>query len=129
MDASISMFDRTAFLPEADFKAARMGLERGLRPTESGQFRGLDYDDSKMDQQKFMDLRFKSKKSFDEAFIGAGGTISERLITPETQPRLGLHPLEYNLDNQRFHAGNDVTKITRKDGSITEYDSDRKNSN
>jgi hypothetical protein len=129
MDASISMFDRTAFLPEADFKAARMGLERGLRPTESGQFRGLDYDDSKMDQQKFMDLRFKGKKSFDEAFTGAGGTISERLITPETQPRLGLNPLEYNLGNARVHAGNKITKITMKDGSITEYDFDRKNSN
>ena len=152
MDASVSIFDRTFFFDEKDTRAARMGLERGLRPTESGQFRGLDYDDSKLDKQKFMDLikreqskrpftndpRFlgrhvwesaEGRKSFDEAYIQAGGTISERLITPETQPRLGLHPLEYNLGNARIHAGNKITKITMKDGSITEYDSNRKNSN
>jgi hypothetical protein len=122
MEASSSSFDKTVFLSQEDLTSAKTGLGRGLRPTESGQFRGLDYDPSKMDQQKFMDLRFKQKKAFDEAYTSAGGTISERLITPETQPKIGLHPLEYNLGDNKFHAGNEVTEIVAQDGTITRID-------
>ena len=122
MEASSSSFDKTVFLPEEDLSSAKAGLGRGLRPTESGQFRGLDYDPSKMDKQKFMDLRFKQKKAFDEAYTSAGGTISERLITPETQPKIGLHPLEYNLGDNKFHAGNEVTEIVAQDGTVTRID-------
>lgn len=118
MEATSSSFDRTAFLSPEDLKSARMGLERGLKPTDSGQFRGLDYNDSGLNSKQFMDLRFKQKKSFDEAYQLSGGKISERLITPEFEPRLGYHPLEYNLGDTKFHAGNEVTRITTKDGRL-----------
>lgn len=128
MEASSSSFDRTAFLSETDIDSARMGLERGLRPTESGQFRGLDYDSSKMNSKLFMDLRFGQKKSYDEAFTAAGGTITERLITPSTEPQLGYSPLEYNVGDQKFHAGNVVTQISYKDGTTKQVELDTKSS-
>lgn len=121
MEASSSSFDRTAFLEGNDLTSARMGLERGLAPTESGQFRGLDYDQSKLDRKKFNNLRNNNKMSFDEAYRNSGGIISERLITPESQPRMGYSPLEYNLGDRKFHAGNEVTKITRKDSSVNNF--------
>jgi len=122
MEASSSSFDRTVFLPETDIESARLGLERGLKPTESGQLRGLDYDSSKMNSKLFMDLRFRGRKSYDEAFTAAGGTITERLITPSTEPQLGYNPLEYNIGDQKFHPGNVVTQISYKDGSTKQIE-------
>ena len=122
MEASSSSFDRTVFLPETDIESARLGLERGLKPTESGQLRGLDYDSNKMNSKLFMDLRFRGRKSYDEAFTAAGGTITERLITPSTEPQLGYNPLEYNIGDQKFHPGNVVTQISYKDGSTKQIE-------
>jgi hypothetical protein len=89
-------FDEVGYVDPADVVAVKRGLERGLIPKKDGRLRGLDYDNSKLDEQKFIALISSGKKSFDGAFIQAGGTISERLITPSTQPRLGYHPVEYN---------------------------------
>lgn len=89
-------FDEVVFVHGSDVIATKRGLERGLVPKKDGQLRGLDYDDSKLDERQFVALLASEKKSFDGAFIQAGGTISERLITPSTQPRLGYYPVEYN---------------------------------
>ena len=89
-------FDEVGYVDSSDVLAVKRGLERGLIPKKDGRFRGLDYDDSKLDEQKFIAALSSGKKSFDGAYIQAGGTISERLITPSTQPRLGYHPVQYN---------------------------------
>lgn len=111
MKASTSSFDRTVFVSPEDASAVKIGYERGLGPLEDGTLQGLDYNRDKLDNVKFGGLR-KQGVSFDEAYTSSGGTITPRNITPELQPKIGYNPFEYNLKDNKYHAGNEVTKIT-----------------
>ena len=114
MEASTSSFDRTVFVSPKDIYSARMGYEmRGLRPLEDGTLQGLDFNEDKLDKVKFLELRQK-KVPFDEEYISSGGTITPRSITPELQPKMGYYPFEYNLGDNKFHAGSQVVEIHKR---------------
>lgn len=117
MEASTSSFDRTVFVSPEDVSAVKIGYERGLRPLEDGTLQGLDYNRDKLDNVKFGGLR-KQGVSFDEAYTSSGGTITPRNITPELQPKIGYNPFEYNLEDKKFHAGNEIVRINEKDSLI-----------
>jgi len=112
MEASTSSFDKTVFVSPQDRGAVEAGYQRGLRPLEDGTLQGLDYNQDKLDNVKFGELR-KKGISFDEAYTSSGGTITPRNITPELQPKMGYNPFEYNLGNNKYHVGNEVTKINK----------------
>lgn len=112
MEASTSSFDRTVFVSPQDRGAVEAGYQRGLKPLEDGTLQGLDYNRDKLDNVKFSELR-KKGVSFDEAYTSSGGTITPRNITPELQPKMGYNPFEYNLGNNKYHVGSEVTKINK----------------
>jgi hypothetical protein len=113
MEASTSSFDRTVFVSPEDRGAVEIGYKRGLKPLEDGTLQGLDYNEDKLDKVKFLELRQKGV-SFDEAYISSGGTITPRSITPELQPQMGYYPFEYNLGDNKYHAGSKVVQINRR---------------
>lgn len=118
MEASTSSFDRTVFVSPQDRHAVEAGYQRGLKPLEDGTLQGLDYNQDKLDNAKFMELRYKKGVAFDEAYTSSGGTITPRNITPELQPKIGYNVFEYNLGDNHFHVGNEVTKINKATAPI-----------
>lgn len=106
-------FDNTVFVSTEDLQALKVSFDRGVGIAADGKIVGLDYDDSSVNRSTFMNLR-KQGKPFDEAFRLAGGVISEREITPQTEPSIGLHPFEWNNDGAKHHAGNAIVGVTQR---------------
>jgi len=116
-EAVRSSFDRTVFVAPKDITPVKLGYQRGLKALEDGTLQGLDFNADKLDTKKLMQLTSQGM-SFDEAYTSSGGIITPRNITPELQPKMGYHPFEYNLNNNKYHAGNEVTKINKATAPI-----------
>jgi len=117
-----STFDNTVFVSQKDQEALRFAFERGRGLSEDGELIGLDYDETTRDTAEYLRLRKEYLRSgmdayeaTDKAFVDSGGTINERVIVPETEPKIGLNVFEWDNDNgTRHHPGNKVRKITKR---------------
>lgn len=117
-----STFDNTVFVSQKDQEALRFAFERGRGLSEDGELIGLDYDETTRNTAEYLRLRREYLRSgmdayeaTDKAFVDSGGTITERVIVPETEPKIGLNVFEWDNDNgTRHHPGNKVRKITKR---------------
>ena len=117
-----STFDNTVFVSQKDQEALRFAFERGRGLSEDGELIGLDYDDTTRNTAEYLRLRKEYLRSgmdayeaTDKAFVDSGGTINERVIVPETEPKIGLNVFEWDNNNgTRHHPGNKVRKITKR---------------
>jgi len=117
-----STFDNTVFVSQKDQEALRFAFERGRGLSEDGELIGLDYDETTRDTAEYLRLRKEYLRSgmdayeaTDKAFVDSGGTINERVIVPETEPKIGLNVFEWDNNNgTRHHPGNKVRKITKR---------------